>query len=133
LLRGLTIFLVLMNHVNMRLRFAKAPYTDGFPQQLVKSLFWNGQFGVQMFFAVFRLSRRTGHASTLGLSLPGQRALVLPASTLVHCTAALLLLLAVLGALHFANVHNFVVPAGSGGLGRALLAMSVPHVSSSVC
>ncbi len=51
LLRGLAIFFVLMNHVNMRLRFAKVPYTQGLPEQLVKSLFWNGQFGVQMFFA----------------------------------------------------------------------------------
>jgi uncharacterized membrane protein len=34
LLRGLAIFLVLMNHVNMRLRFAKVPYTHGLPAQL---------------------------------------------------------------------------------------------------
>src|SRR5271170_2216417 len=52
LLRALAIFFVLMNHVNMRLLGAKVPYTRGLPAQLVYSLVWNGQFGVQIFFAV---------------------------------------------------------------------------------
>ena len=52
LIRGLAIFFVLMNHVNIRLLLAKVPYTQGIPKQLVSSLVWNGQFGVQMFFAV---------------------------------------------------------------------------------
>ncbi len=41
-----------MNHVNMRLRGAKVPYTHGLPDQLVSFLVWNGQHGVQIFFAV---------------------------------------------------------------------------------
>src|SRR5271167_3548014 len=52
LLRGLAIFFVLMNHVNMRLLFAHVPYTRALPDQLVSSLVWNGQRGVQIFFAV---------------------------------------------------------------------------------
>lgn len=52
LLRGLAIFLVLMNHVNMRLFLAKIPYTQGLPSQLVSSLVWSGQYGVQIFFVV---------------------------------------------------------------------------------
>src|ERR1700678_2464084 len=52
LLRGLAILFVLMNHVNMRLFSADVPYTKGLPEQLVSSLVWNGQFGVQIFFAV---------------------------------------------------------------------------------
>ena len=47
LIRGLAIFFVLMNHVNIRLLLAKVPYTQGIPRQLVSSLVWNGQFGVQ--------------------------------------------------------------------------------------
>lgn len=43
---------VLLNHVNMRLVIAQVPYTKGLPHQLVSSLLWNGQYGVQMFFAV---------------------------------------------------------------------------------
>src|ERR1700744_3647190 len=52
ILRGLSILFVLMNHVNMRLLMAKVPYTQGLPDQLVSSLVWNGQFGVQIFFVV---------------------------------------------------------------------------------
>ena len=52
MLRSLAIFFVLMNHVNMRLLLARVPYTNGLPTQLVHSLVWNGQFGVQIFFAV---------------------------------------------------------------------------------
>src|SRR5882724_5097410 len=52
LLRGLAIFLVLLNHVNMRLVIVHAPYTQGLPKPLVHALVWNGQFGVQIFFAI---------------------------------------------------------------------------------
>src|ERR1700704_1816397 len=52
LLRALAIFFVLMNHVNIRLLLARVPYLNGLPHQLVSSLVWNGQFGVQIFFAV---------------------------------------------------------------------------------
>ena len=52
LLRGLAIFFVLMNHVNMRLLFAHVAYTKGLPSQIVSSLVWNGQYGVQIFSRV---------------------------------------------------------------------------------
>jgi peptidoglycan/LPS O-acetylase OafA/YrhL len=52
MLRGAAIFFVLMNHVNMQMMFAKVPYLMGLPAQLVYTLVWNGQLGVQMFFAV---------------------------------------------------------------------------------
>ena len=52
LLRGLAIFFVLMNHVNMRMLIAGVPYTHGIPEQLTSALVWNGQCGVQIFFAV---------------------------------------------------------------------------------
>src|SRR6266478_4852391 len=52
LLRGLAICFVLMNHVNIRLLGAKVLYTKFLPAQLVHVLVWNGQLGVQMFFAV---------------------------------------------------------------------------------
>ena len=52
ILRGIAIFLVLMNHVNMRLLGAQVQYARGLPRQLVSSLVWNGQYGVQIFFAI---------------------------------------------------------------------------------
>jgi peptidoglycan/LPS O-acetylase OafA/YrhL len=128
LLRGLAIFFVLMNHVNMRLFLAKVPYTHNLPRQLVKSLFWNGQFGVQMFFAVsgFLITsitlRRWGSLSRV--SLRGFYQL-----RFARIAPLLLLLLTVLSALHFTGLHDFLVQAKTGGLGRALLAALTFHIN----
>jgi peptidoglycan/LPS O-acetylase OafA/YrhL len=128
LLRGLAIFFVLMNHVNMRLRGAKVPYTQGLPDQLVSSLVWNGQFGVQIFFAVsgFLITsttlRRWGSLSRVA---PRDFYLL----RFARIAPLLVLLLAVLSGLHFAHLKDFVVPAKTGGLGRALLAAVTFHVN----
>jgi len=128
LLRGLAIFFVLMNHVNIRLLGADVPYTDFLPAQLVHFLVWNGQLGVQMFFAVsgFLITsitlRRWG--SLAQVSLRGFYLL-----RFARIAPLLLLLLAILSGLHFAGIHHFVVPAKTGGLGRALLAALTFHVN----
>lgn len=128
LLRGMAIFFVLMNHVNMRLQIAKVPYTQGLPRQLVKSLFWNGQFGVQMFFAV------SGFLIT-SITLRRWQSLSQVSLTefyrlrVARIAPLLLLLLAVLSGLHSAGLHDFVIPAKTGGLGRALLAALTFHIN----
>ncbi len=128
LLRGLAIFFVLMNHVNIRLLGADVPYTKFLPAQLVHFLVWNGQLGVQMFFAVsgFLITsitlRRWG--SLAQVSLRGFYLL-----RFARIAPLLLLLLAILSGLHFAGFHHFVVPAKMGGLGRALLAALTFHVN----
>lgn len=128
LLRGLAISFVLMNHVNMRLFLAKVPYTHDIPRQLVKSLFWSGQLGVQMFFAVsgFLITsitlRRWGSLSRV--SIRGFYQL-----RFARIAPLLLLLLTVLSALHFTGLHDFVVQAKTGGLGRALLAALTFHIN----
>jgi peptidoglycan/LPS O-acetylase OafA/YrhL len=128
LLRGLAIFFVLMNHINIRLLGADVLYTRFLPNQLVHLLVWNGQLGVQMFFAVsgFLITsitlRRWG--SLAEVSLRGFYRL-----RFARIAPLLLLLLAVLSGLHFAGIHHFVVPADKGGLGRALLAALTFHVN----
>jgi peptidoglycan/LPS O-acetylase OafA/YrhL len=128
ILRGLAILFVLMNHVNMRLFIAKIPYTRGLPHQLVSSLAWNGQYGVQIFFAVsgFLITsttlRRWGSLS--GVSVRDFYAL-----RFARIAPLLLLLLAVLSALHAAGLKDFVVSAKTGGLGRALVAALTFHVN----
>jgi peptidoglycan/LPS O-acetylase OafA/YrhL len=128
ILRGLAIFFVLMNHVNMRLLGAKVPYTRGLPLQLVYSLVWNGQFGVQIFFAVsgFLITsttlRRWGSLSAVNVR------------EFYHLRFAriaplLLLLLVVLSGLHLAHIGGFVVSQKTGGLGRALLAALTFHIN----
>jgi peptidoglycan/LPS O-acetylase OafA/YrhL len=128
LLRALAIFFVLMNHVNMRLLSAKVPYLRGLPHQLVNSLVWNGQFGVQIFFAVsgFLITsttlRRWGSLSRVSV-----RDFYL--LRFARIAPLLLLLLALLSLLHIAHFHDFVVPAKTGGLGRALVAALTFHVN----
>jgi peptidoglycan/LPS O-acetylase OafA/YrhL len=127
-LRGLAILFVLRNHVNMRLVLNHIPYTHGLPRQLVSSLVWNGQPGVQIFFAIsgFLITstslRRWG--STGDISIPGFYRL-----RFARIAPLLIALLAVLSALHFAGVPQFVVSPKTGGLGRALIAALTFHIN----
>jgi peptidoglycan/LPS O-acetylase OafA/YrhL len=128
LIRGLAIFFVLMNHVNIRLLLAKVPYTQGIPRQLVSSLVWNGQFGVQMFFAVSGFLITTISLRRWG-SLDRIRARDFYLMRVARIAPLLLLLLLVLSAFHFANVPGFIVSAKQGGLGRALIAALTFHLN----
>lgn len=128
LLRGLSILFVLMNHVNMRLLFAHVPYTQGLPSQLVDSLVWNGQFGVQMFFVI------SGYLIT---STSIRRWGTPPALSIknfyllrfARIAPLMLLLLVVLCTLHLAHLPGYVVSPKTGGLGRALLAALTLHIN----
>jgi peptidoglycan/LPS O-acetylase OafA/YrhL len=128
LLRGLAIFFVLVDHVHIRLALAKIPYTKFLPAQLGHFLVGNGELGVQMFFAV------SGFLIT-SISLrrwaPLSQIKVRDFYILRFARIAPLffLLLAVLSGLHFAHVHNYVVTARTGGLGRALLAALTFHIN----
>jgi peptidoglycan/LPS O-acetylase OafA/YrhL len=128
LLRGLAIFFVLMNHVNMQLLFAHVPYTRGLPKQVVATLVWNGQQGVQIFFAV------SGFLITT-TSLRRWKSLAQVSVADFYClrfariAPLLMALLAVLSVLHLAHVEHFVVKPESGGLGRALVAALTFHVN----
>ena len=128
LLRALGIFFVLMNHVNMRLLFAHVPYTKGLAPQLTYSLVWNGQFGVQIFFTVsgFLITstslRRWGSVAQVNIRdfYKFRFARIAP---------LLLLLLAVLSALHLVHAKNFVISPKAGGLSHALFAALTFHIN----
>ena len=128
LLRGLSIFFVLMNHINIRLLGADVAYTQFLPAQLVHILVWNAQLGVQMFFAISGFlitsitTRRWG-------SLPQVSLRGFYLFRFARIAPLLVLLLAVLCTLHFADVHHYVVTSETGGLGRALLAVLTFHVN----
>jgi peptidoglycan/LPS O-acetylase OafA/YrhL len=128
LLRGLAIFFVLMNHVNIRLLIARVPYTNGLPDQLASSLVWNGQLGVQIFFAVsgFLITsttiRRWGSLSRVSV-----RGFYL--MRFARIAPLLLLLLTVLSILHIAQFKDFVVSSKTGGLAQALFAALTFHVN----
>jgi peptidoglycan/LPS O-acetylase OafA/YrhL len=121
LLRGLAIFFVLMNHVNMQLLFARIPYTLGWPRWLVPALVWNGQYGVQMFFVVSGFLITATSLRRWG-SLGAVRLREFYGLRFARIAPLLFLLLAVLSVLDLVHAPEFVVHAKTGGLGHALLA-----------
>lgn len=128
LLRGLSIFLVLMNHVNVRLRIAKVPYTAGIPDSLVSPFIWNGENAVQIFFVIsgFLIATTTIRRwGKLGKVAPREFYLL----RFARIAPLLLALLAILSSLDLASVKDFIVPATRGGLGEALWAALTFHVN----
>ena len=128
LLRGLSICLVLMNHVNMRLLGAHIPYTRGLPQQLVYSLVWNGQFGVQIFFVISGFlitstSIRRWHT-------PGNlRIGNFYALRFARIAPLLFSLLCLLSLFYLAHIPGYIVSQKTGGLPRALFAALTFHIN----
>jgi peptidoglycan/LPS O-acetylase OafA/YrhL len=127
-LRGLAILFVVLNHVHMRLWLAKIPYANGALKHAVTALVWNGQFGVQMFFAVsgFLITsttlRRWGTLSRVSV-------LDFYRLRFARIAPMLFALLAMLCALHWAGVGPYVISAKTGGLWRAVLAALTLHVN----
>jgi peptidoglycan/LPS O-acetylase OafA/YrhL len=120
-LRALAILYVLLNHIHLQLLFAHVPYSARLPQSLVTALVWQGQHGVQIFFAVsgFLIT-----ATTLRRwQTPAQvRIRDFYLIRFARIAPLFLTLLAVLSLLHLAHVHYFVVSAHVGGLRSALFA-----------
>jgi peptidoglycan/LPS O-acetylase OafA/YrhL len=127
-LRGLAIFFVLMNHVNMRLFLDKFAYWQVIPERLRGALVWNGQNGVQIFFVIsgFLITstslRRWGTLSAI-------RVRDFYRLRFARIAPLLLLLLGALCILHFAGTPGFVVSQETGGLGRALIAALTFHIN----
>jgi peptidoglycan/LPS O-acetylase OafA/YrhL len=130
LLRGLAILFVLLNHVNVRLFLARVPYTKGLGAQAIDSLFYNGQAGVQIFFAVSGFLITATSLRRWG-SLSNVRARDFYALRFARIAPLFLALLVVLGILHFAHLKDYVVPASRGGFWRALFAALTFHINLS--
>ena len=128
LLRGLAIFFVLMNHVNMLLLGAHIPYLRSLPPQLASTLVWNGGSAVQMFFAIsgFLITSTSIRrwSTPAALSIANFYRL-----RFARIAPLLLLLLLVLTGLHLANVPYYHVKAATGGLARALIAALTFHIN----
>ncbi len=117
-----------MNHVNIRLRIAGVPYTKDLPEQLVSSLVWNGQFGVQIFFAVsgFLIAsttiRRWGSLSQVSI----RDFYLLRFARIAPLFLSLIGILSILDLIH---LKYFVISPKTGGLGQALFAALTFHVN----
>lgn len=121
ILRGFSIFFVLMNHVHMRLFLAKISYTTELPAQLASSLVWNGQRGVQIFFCISGFL-----IASTSIRRWGALAKIKPFSfywlRIARIVPLLAILLAILSLLHILGLQDFVISEKSGGLSGALAA-----------
>ena len=128
MLRGVAIFLVLMNHVNMRLVIAGIPYGDILPGSVLSALVWNGQHGVQIFFAISGFLITATSLRRWG-SPAGIRPRDFYLLRFARIAPLLLLLLGALVILHFTQSHWFHISEKTGGLGRALIAALTFHIN----
>ena len=128
LLRGSAILYVLLLHVNLRLVIAHIPSTEGLPRQIVSSLLWNGQNGVQMFFAIsgFLITsislRRWGSLGRINLR-------DFYRLRFARIAPLLLLLLLVLSILHTTGVSHYVIPHERSSLPRAIFSALTFHLN----
>jgi peptidoglycan/LPS O-acetylase OafA/YrhL len=109
-----------MNHVNLRLRMAKIPY------HLPGALAWNGQQGVQIFFAVSGFLITSTALRRWG---PGIDIRAFYRMRFARIAPLLLLLLLILSALDVAHVTNFVINPKVATLPRALTAALTFHIN----
>ena len=111
----------------MRLLSAHFHYTAGLPHQLVTSLVWQGQPGVQIFFAVSGFLITTTTIKRWG-ALEKVRPQGFYLIRFARIAPLLLTLLALLSLLHAIHMKNFIVSEEQGGLGNALFAALTLHV-----
>ncbi len=127
-LRGLSILAVVLHHTMLRLLFAGYPMHRRVPQMLERTLFWNGQNGVTVFFAI------SGFLITLtSVRRFGGLAKVKPRLfyriRFARIAPLLLLVVSILTALALAHADGFQFTHKHPPLWRAVLAALTFHLN----
>jgi len=120
-LRALAILYVLFNHVHLQLLFAHVPWAQHLPSAFVTALVWQGQRGVQIFFAVsgFLITATTLRRWNTPVRIRVRDFYLI---RFARIAPLFLTLLAILSLLHLAHLPHFVVSPRVGGLRSALFA-----------
>jgi peptidoglycan/LPS O-acetylase OafA/YrhL len=118
-LRGLSIVLVLLNHIGLRLRLTQGVVAAHLPRELLDDLNFNGSEAVYIFFVIsgFLITSNalTRWGSLGAIELRGFY--VRRAARILPC---LVLLVGVLSALHLFRVHDFVIHGQGQSLSGAV-------------
>ncbi|MBZ5493435.1 MAG: acyltransferase [Acidobacteriia bacterium] len=128
LLRGLCIVAVVLHHINLRIHFHDSSLGQFIGPAANRALFWNGYYGVRMFFVIsgFLITswslKRWGRLSQLNIRQFYQMRF----ARIMPCLAGLLLMLVLLDRL---NVPRFVVNTQHTSLVRASIAALTFHVN----
>lgn len=127
-MRGLSIVVVVLHHINLRFLINDVPLEPELPKQLGKILFWNGANGVTVFFAISGFLITTMTLRRWG-SLRAVDLLEFYKLRFARIAPLLLALLVFLSVLHLSHVQGFVIPPERASLGRALFAALTFHIN----
>lgn len=125
LLRGFCIVAVLLHHINLRLHFRDSSLGQLIGPAANRALFWNGYYGVRMFFVIsgFLITswslKRWGRLSQLNV----RQFYRMRFARIMPCLTGLLLLLAVLDR---AGVPRFIINTQHTSLARAARCIHIP-------
>lgn len=128
MLRGFSILAVLLLHLNIHFGFSDTFLKEILPKKLFSFLFWNGFYGVVVFFTLSgflitsSILKKWGNLSKIELKtfywLRFSRIIPL-----------LVLLLIVLSILHIANIEGFVINSEQTSLSRAIFSVLTFHIN----
>src|SRR5579872_7035471 len=127
-LRGISVLLVVLHHVNLRFLLNHFPVEDALPARVEQILFWSGYYAVVAFFVISGFLI-TGLSLRRWGSLSGVRIGSFYRMRFARIAPCLLLLLIILSALHLAGASDFTIRPERASLGRALLAALTFHVN----
>jgi peptidoglycan/LPS O-acetylase OafA/YrhL len=127
-LRGLSVLLVVMHHVHLRFVLNGYGVDSVLPDLLNQVLFWSGYYAVIVFFVIsgFLITSLSFQRWGSPGNMHAGRFYGLRASRILPC---LLLILALLSALHFAGAPGFAFKPSQPPVSRALLAALTFHVN----
>ncbi len=127
-LRGLSIFLVILLHISIRMNGAGHPFRNAMPPLLFHFLFRNGNNGVTVFFAISGFLITLTSIRRFG-GLRAMRPAVFYRIRFARIAPLLLLVLALLSALHLLHAEGFTILPQRASLPRALFAALTFHLN----
>jgi len=128
LLRGLCIVAVVLHHINLRIHFRDSSLGQIIGPAANRVLFWNGYYGVRIFFVISGFLITTWSLKRWGRlrQLDRRHFYLMRFARIVPCLIGLLALLSVLDRF---GIPRFTINTQHTSLGRALLAALTFHVN----
>jgi len=128
ILRGLSIVLVVIHHVGLRIPLRHSALADFVPNRYLNALIYNGYEAVFIFFAISGFLI-TANALTRWGGLSAMEPLAFYRRRAARILPCLLLLVAVLSALHLAGARDYVIHRAGQGLPRTALSALGLHLN----
>lgn len=128
ILRGCSILLVVLLHLNIRFKFSETFLKEALPAKLFSFLFWSGFYGVVVFFTL------SGYLITSSILKKWKNLSSIDLKAFYwlrfsRIMPPLVLLLIILSILHLAEVPGFVIKAEQASLGRAIFSALTFHLN----